>query len=555
MQDEPESDEVSRPEGLQLEVPLRGCFTPPLSAIHKTTPETTSLRKHAACNQTKVRECLISLLNASGLRVGLPKSTSVIFSQSLHDVSCEPPNSNSTSTERISPSYAGGGGSVSSLVADQSVTSSFPRVFREFDFLEAEHDTLSESTESCFNWLSTMRPHSISKVDIDVEEQYQDDECTEIAGDQRPSSAASDSLEVSSERTPLESGIRSETISEEESCDEELEDDEFVVDDEKLRMADISSLAESIRCSHSAVSVESPLLKRPPLFLQCNHHASAQGEHQWFSNFPDMSVDESGDLTAHATLLFTQLYRECCLKLSGILRDASQVLSTSHHEISTQFSDALDLVLKISDCPFLFVTAQYLNNSGMLSRQKCVLLELHEHYETFVERKDQCIRALNAIKATMKLALIGGPSLSTTTSNQYLELCRSVHKLFFQLLQITDKFDEMIRGIVNASDVQNTNISAEVLCLHRCLLASIPDSVHSVENGVSSVALESNTDELLLLMQKKQYKNALHMLRNLRSVGKMEELWLKYVYFMELCSFSPKEPNCSRTFFLAGCIF
>lgn len=37
---------------------------------------------------------------------------------------------------------------------------------------------------------------------------------------------------------------------------------------------------------------------------------------------------------------------------------------------------------------------------------------------------------------------------------QYLELCRSVHKLFFQLLQITDKFDEMVKSIMNAPDVQ-----------------------------------------------------------------------------------------------------
>ncbi|EJW69789.1 hypothetical protein WUBG_19305, partial [Wuchereria bancrofti] len=79
---------------------------------------------------TKVRERLISLLNASGLRVGLPKSASVIFSQSLHDISYEPANSNSTSTERISPSYVGDGESASSLAVDQSVTSSFPRVFR-----------------------------------------------------------------------------------------------------------------------------------------------------------------------------------------------------------------------------------------------------------------------------------------------------------------------------------------------------------------------------------------------------------------------------------------
>ncbi|VDO50741.1 unnamed protein product [Onchocerca flexuosa] len=63
---------------------------------------------------------------------------------------------------------------------------------------------------------------------------------------------------------------------------------------------------------------------------------------------------------------------------------------------------------------------------------------------------------------------------------------------------------------------QDSNISAEVLCLHRCLLASIPDSVHGMENGISNVTLEPNTDALLMLMQKKQYKNALHMLRQLR---------------------------------------
>lgn len=63
---------------------------------------------------------------------------------------------------------------------------------------------------------------------------------------------------------------------------------------------------------------------------------------------------------------------------------------------------------------------------------------------------------------------------------------------------------------------QSANISVEVLCLHRCLLASIPDSVHAVENNISNVTLEQNTDSLLMLMQKKQYKNALHMLRQLR---------------------------------------
>ncbi|VDK46982.1 unnamed protein product [Anisakis simplex] len=152
---------------------------------------------------------------------------------------------------------------------------------------------------------------------------------------------------------------------------------------------------------------------------------------------------------------------------------------------------------------------------ALLSTQKCVLLELNEHYETFVERKEQCIRSLNAVKATMKLVMIGG-STSSVSNTQYLELCKSVHKLFFQLLLMSDKLNEMIKGIENTNESQDLDMSAEVLCLHRCLLASIPDSMHSSDNLNTSTRLEPNYDSLLVALQKKQYKNALHTLRQLR---------------------------------------
>jgi hypothetical protein len=73
--------------------------------------------------------------------------------------------------------------SASSLnMANESASDSFPRVFKEFDFLEAERDTISE-TESCFNWLSTMRPicsvaddNAADLEDVDAEEYNDQDE-------------------------------------------------------------------------------------------------------------------------------------------------------------------------------------------------------------------------------------------------------------------------------------------------------------------------------------------------------------------------------------------
>jgi hypothetical protein len=67
--------------------------------------------------------------------------------------------------------------SASSLnIGNESATdSSFPRVFKEFDFLEAERDTITDA-ESCFNWLSTMRPlASVADDNADFEEQYNHD--------------------------------------------------------------------------------------------------------------------------------------------------------------------------------------------------------------------------------------------------------------------------------------------------------------------------------------------------------------------------------------------
>lgn len=54
--------------------------------------------------------------------------------------------------------------------------------------MEAEHDSVSESTESAFNWLSSMRRRSISNVDLENEEQYNDDGSAEAPNHHRPSS-------------------------------------------------------------------------------------------------------------------------------------------------------------------------------------------------------------------------------------------------------------------------------------------------------------------------------------------------------------------------------
>ncbi|VDP06456.1 unnamed protein product [Soboliphyme baturini] len=95
------------------------------------------VKYYGLCSKVKVREHLVNLLNTSGLHIGLLKTPSVS--------GFEQPSS--TGSEK------------------------FPPVFKEFDFLECEQDSVSESAESCFHWLSTLRPVAIcNAADEDTSE-------------------------------------------------------------------------------------------------------------------------------------------------------------------------------------------------------------------------------------------------------------------------------------------------------------------------------------------------------------------------------------------------
>uniref|UniRef100_A0A0K0G2Z9 Protein furry homolog-like (inferred by orthology to a human protein) n=1 Tax=Strongyloides venezuelensis TaxID=75913 RepID=A0A0K0G2Z9_STRVS len=666
--------------------------------LYSTISYVDALKPLSTTNINKVREKLISLLTASGLQARLPKSNSVVISQSSNDLfnqtpdnqqqnsknsntlqsnsnggtgtnvnpsnqSLQPTNSVYSSSDRISHQDELDALSGSSLVATgncvhqpSSINSdTYPRVFKEFDFLEAEHDSISESTDSCFNWLSTMRPRSISNFDVNDEEGLadiddnddftltnngdaddEDEFCsasppslkiikrkrldTKSSGRISQSSKDSDSIHdktlnnvdslkdslfhnrrisigsegnvIDSDKTPIQSTHNSEDSSGEISNVEELEDDEIIYTNQNIKEEldeltnasssksqksnrppssicdNISTTAttqingddslylrlngsSNIRGPRSETSTSNynySLITsiKPPLYLECNHHISGQVEQIWLNCVIDVSSDQDGELTSHAVMLFSQLFRECCVKLSGLIRDASHFLTmassssfTSSHNISSHFSHALDVLLKIADCPILFITPQYLRGSDIFQKQKFSLYELKEHYETFVERQEQCIRALNAVKSSLKLLLINGPSFEGSLSqisqdtalicSQELELCRSLHKLFFQLLLLSEKLHEMISLVSSSENSQQYDLSPAVLSLHRDLLKTVADfsptdlrlSKHSLTNNIQSpsvnnIITERLSDSLVLQLTNKNYKNALMMLRQLR---------------------------------------
>ncbi|KAF4525506.1 hypothetical protein B566_EDAN014930, partial [Ephemera danica] len=112
-------------------------------------------------SQGRVRECLVNLLTTCGQRVGLPKSPSVIFSQSSDLM--ERQSSMASSTEEVSgPNNDLSGGSR----RDDAATEQFG-VFKDFDFLEYESESVDGESADNFNWGVRRRPLSDGGTDIE----------------------------------------------------------------------------------------------------------------------------------------------------------------------------------------------------------------------------------------------------------------------------------------------------------------------------------------------------------------------------------------------------
>ncbi|KAL0279789.1 UNVERIFIED_CONTAM: hypothetical protein PYX00_001270 [Menopon gallinae] len=101
--------------------------------------------------QGRVRECLVNVLTTCGQRVGLPKSPSVIFSQSSDLM--ERQSSMASSTEEVSgPNDLSGGSRRDDAAHDQF------GVFKDFDFLEYESESVEGESTDNFNWGVRRRP-------------------------------------------------------------------------------------------------------------------------------------------------------------------------------------------------------------------------------------------------------------------------------------------------------------------------------------------------------------------------------------------------------------
>lgn len=337
--------------------------------------------------QGRVRECLVNLLTTCGQRVGLPKSPSVIFSQSS-DLMERQSSAASSTDETSGPHQDLSGGS-----RRDDGQPDFG-VFKDFDFLEYESESIEGESTDNFNW--GVRRRLLSD----------DSEPMTSGGGSKSHSATEDYF---SDKTPVS---KRRHLPMDDSSDDEGESESPLDDDQRmmfqknlyggpptsLSLRDRARRRDSISRSDTSGSSVGDLGDLTP----CNASPHMPGlmpyrsvpvrndeEELWRSNLQGLLLNQP---SSHAPLLLNQLYllvKELTVKSVAVVRDCIKLFKGSSVQLGTRISVLADLLATKSDPPRVWYDQGMAVTPRMHESLRFGVLEIQEHLETFFDRKDQ----------------------------------------------------------------------------------------------------------------------------------------------------------------------
>ncbi|XP_037818190.1 protein furry isoform X4 [Lucilia sericata] len=425
--------------------------------------------------QSRVRECLVNLLTTCGQRVGLPKSPSVIFSQSSDLM--ERQSSAASSTEETS----GPQGDLSSGSRRDDGQPDFT-VFKDFDFLEYEDSIAGESTDN-FNW--GVRRHQLFEGEEDMfncgSGMGGGGGTGSIKGGH--SSALEDSF---SDKTPILSKRRRQTA--DDSSDEEAESESPIDEDHRqsykstFNVGPPTSLSLRERRRRNSVSRSdtsgssagdlgdiTPCNASPhlPGIIRFGAAVRDEAEENWRKQLQAMLINQP---SAHTSELLMQLYRlikELTFKTISISKEAKKFFTGIGSQLGNRISLFTDLLSSRADPPRVWCSENQTTTPRLFETLRFNVLEIQEHLETFFDRKDQVLECLDSVKTSCKLSLFNendvaasGMDLASTSTIPYmpfdpastevvLDLGRALYKLMFQLLLLIESNHKISSNVVN----------------------------------------------------------------------------------------------------------
>jgi len=486
--------------------------TSPRRSLSLSTADSASFSgwKRPWMSQSRVRECLVNLLNTCGQKVGLPKSPSVIFSQTSEIL--ERQSSMASSTECVS----GPGNDVSTEQSKHDTTDTeqrFGMYMRDFDFLEYELESLEGESVDNFNWgvrrpsLSNLEGEGVlpdytqreqGGVGVGAEESSDDDlgsvsPVDDMSGrsNDRDHSGASSSVSTTSSGVypptslPLDSSQRGR------------------------RSSTPRSETESGDCSDGDLSDLTPCNASPSL-SQLLSWSGCRGrlerddvEERWRQHVQVLMTSTSNENLINTFSLFAKLFKELRCKTVSVTEDACQFLAREESPnvcqmrgTVQQFKSLLGVLGGVPDCPYVWCDFAFLGDPRLTEKIKFNVLEIQENVENYVDKKDSTMESLDGLKAHQKLLSLGEQmDSSNNLESDQVELCRFMYKLHFQQLLLLESYTKLLQLLsLAATSSCITDLSQEVNSLRLSLLNSLQGEDESPRTPTPTEEVEADGD-------------------------------------------------------------
>lgn len=325
-------------------------------------------------------------------------------------------------------------------------------VFKDFDFLEYESESVEGESTDNFNWGVRRRPLS--------------------EGDSEPLTKTPSNIndESISEKTPTMSKKRRNNA--DDSSDEEVESESPLDEDHRpifnkasfggqptlsLSLRERRPRRDSVSRSDTSGSSAGDLDITPcnasphlPGMLTFRPSTRDETEETWRRSLLCLLVNQP---SSHPPLLLNQLYkliRELTVRCTAISRECVKFFSGTTAPLGNRISILSDLLSSKGEPPRVWYHHGNASTPRLVESLRYSVLEIQEHLETFFDRKEHVMESLESIKASVKFSLFVDDTLQEEASSSepipadpgiselLIDLGRGLYKLMFQLLLLIE---------------------------------------------------------------------------------------------------------------------
>lgn len=432
-------------------------------------------------------------------------------------------------------------------------------VFKDFDFLEYESESIEGESTDNFNWGVRRRPLSegdsepLSASGIN----NSGGSGSNVVGKGHGSSLLEESL---SERTPVLN--RRKRPNADDSSDEEVESESPLDEEqrpifskaaylggpptslslrERRHRRDSVSRSDTSGSSAGDLGDITPCNASPhlPGLLSFRAPIRDESEEVWRRNLVGLLVNQP---SGHAPDLLNQLFKlikELSHRSISISKECMRYFTGTGVQLGHRISVLSDLLSSRGEPPKIWYHQTLVTTPRLFENLRYGVLEVQEHLETFFDRKDTVLDSLDAVKTSCKLALFTSdidsanegstsssammtvtaaaaaaamPPTDPATTELLLDLGRGLYKLMFQLLLLIESDNKIAISVVQnlRQNEKMQDLSNLYVSVRGALLRCIDDAeMESLDTSTSTEGENTPTPSPGLPMNNAEFENSL----------------------------------------------